>query len=66
MNWKILCYGMKNKNSRYFWRRIPAKICIIFSKIESGRTAKKLSRTFIPLPSPKYSADDILHTAAKN
>ena len=65
MKWKILCYGMKNKNNRHYHRRILAGMCIAFSRWDGKRTEKKLGRTAIRLSNPKYSAREILQTAAQ-
>lgn len=66
MKWKMLCYGMENKKSRYFWKRIPARMCIAFLKWESHRLEMRLEKKYIHLSSPKYSAEDIVSAAVKS
>ena len=65
MEWSMLQYGMKYRNSKCVFRRMLAGICICIVKWETGRFARGFEPDAKELPEPLYSAKDIMERCAK-
>lgn len=64
MKWQILQYGIRNSRSKVRGKRWLADMCIRFSRWDTGRLVKRLNRKAIPLPAPRYSAQELLKKAS--
>ena len=65
MEWSMLQYGMRYRDSKCVFRKTLARLCIRIVKWETGRFVRGLEADAKKLPEPPYSAKDIMKHCKK-